>query len=676
MKRPLITLCILLFALAISSVPAFAKGIAENYHPIDAIEQDYLDGNISLDQKALLQITALKDPQNLPRKYLLAAPGLQAVDHDHSRCVTMVLKSILIDDWAQLDSSTRQSISASMSRPSAAYTFISPGGFFKLHYDLVGPDAVSSVDDDMSGVPDYVEKAAAYCDTTIDKLRELGYLDPPSDGTEGGDSLYDVYFEEMSYYGYAVPDGPGPESWNDYYSYLVLHRDFIGFPTNSDPEGQVAGAAKATAAHEFQHAVQFAYDPSEYVWFMELDATYIEDIVFEQVNDNYNYLPTYTSSPGVSLMAGGLHQYASFIWGMYLAEKFDTSLMVAIWDGARYQTLLDALEDTLSARYGWTTDSAFGDFASWLYYIGSRDDGLHFTEGGMYPDIYIGRYHGSYPVNPTASPHTVAGYANCLVQFVPPANDGELSLTFDGHDSAEWIAQAILSAPGGDTIIRFILNPGSWDGQIVIPHFEDYNSITLIGTNTLEFGAGTSFTYSASVRKPFAVSSKIVTDSLVYSGAPRDVSYRVYNTSELDDVYDITIWDTEGWAVVDTIDRFIKAGDSATVAFTVSPPEATPLSTQSIVTFRAESRSDAQVWDEQMLGATTVLQRGDFNFTGEIDISDLTGLVNFLFLSGPPPQPVEEAGNVNCEGGVDISDLSYLVNFLFLEGPSVPCNPF
>ncbi|MCB2230193.1 hypothetical protein KQH82_05720 [bacterium] len=58
---------------------------------------------------------------------------------------------------------------------------------------------------------------------------------------------------------------------------------------------------------------------------------------------------------------------------------------------------------------------------------------------------------------------------------------------------------------------------------------------------------------------------------------------------------------------------------------------------------------------------------------GEVDLSDLIYLVNYLFLGGPPPPTMINA-DVNCgtPGEVDLSDLIYLVNYLFLGGPT-PC---
>ena len=57
------------------------------------------------------------------------------------------------------------------------------------------------------------------------------------------------------------------------------------FPTNTPLENM-----QVTAAHEYFHAVQYAYDATEASWFMEATATWAEDEVYDSVNDNVNYL--------------------------------------------------------------------------------------------------------------------------------------------------------------------------------------------------------------------------------------------------------------------------------------------------------------------------------------------------------------------------------------------------
>ncbi len=62
---------------------------------------------------------------------------------------------------------------------------------------------------------------------------------------------------------------------------------------------------------------------------------------------------------------------------------------------------------------------------------------------------------------------------------------------------------------------------------------------------------------------------------------------------------------------------------------------------------------------------------GDVNASGSMDIADVVYLVNYIFASGPAPDPIESA-DVNCTGSVDISDVVYMVNYIFAAGPA-PC---
>jgi hypothetical protein len=61
--------------------------------------------------------------------------------------------------------------------------------------------------------------------------------------------------------------------------------------------------------------------------------------------------------------------------------------------------------------------------------------------------------------------------------------------------------------------------------------------------------------------------------------------------------------------------------------------------------------------------------RGNINFdpAQDIDISDLTMLVTFMFKSGPPP-PCPPESNVDGGGGVDIADLTALIGYMFKSG--------
>ncbi len=669
--------CLALMLLTVST--AGGRNIPGAHDPLAAIEQDYAQGSLTLDEKVMLQLKAIRAPSELPDKYK-AVRLAAGVPEAYGGSVTMILKEIR-SQWDLLSTSTRRAFMETMARWGTDFVYDSPGGFFKLHYDI-DEDSVHAVptdDSDLSGVPDFVEKCAAYLDTVWARHIDLGYLLPPSDGGLGGDEKYDIYFQNMSYYGYVVYEGNGPMPWNDHFSYMVLHHNFLVFPPNPDPEGCQWGAAKATAAHEYHHAVQFAYDVDEDTWFMELDAVYMEDIVFDHADDNLNYLGAFFSEPYRSLMENSNHYYSCFIWGLYLAQKFDTSLMRAVWEGAiNATTVYDALSDTLLARYGWTQDSAFAEFALWNFCTYTRDDGLHHEEAAGYPLAVIGRTHSSFPVNLQNSPGSPAGYGAAYVQFFPGGNVGTLTVTFNGSDSREWAAYLIKStADNVHEFERIELSPGTCLGAVEVPGFESYYRVALVGINVSEFSAGAPYTYRADVLEPYDVSLVVLTtDSAVYSGGVRQWECQVTNNAPLHDVIDLIVWDDLGWIPPDTIDKALAPGRDTVFSVAVSPPKGTPLEECSNLHFKVQSWSDPLVADSQTVFGKVLLQRGDVDFTGFIDIADLVYLVEYMFTSGPQPIPVLDAADFQCNIGVDIGDLVAMVEYMFEDGPPPPCNPY
>jgi hypothetical protein len=65
---------------------------------------------------------------------------------------------------------------------------------------------------------------------------------------------------------------------------------------------------------------------------------------------------------------------------------------------------------------------------------------------------------------------------------------------------------------------------------------------------------------------------------------------------------------------------------------------------------------------------------GDVNVSGLVDFDDVVYLLNYIFSSGTPPEPIE-SGDANCSGGnpaIDIDDVVYLITYIFAGGPA-PC---
>jgi len=63
---------------------------------------------------------------------------------------------------------------------------------------------------------------------------------------------------------------------------------------------------------------------------------------------------------------------------------------------------------------------------------------------------------------------------------------------------------------------------------------------------------------------------------------------------------------------------------------------------------------------------------GDANSSGDVNVSDAVYIINYIFVSGTAPAPLESA-DVNCDGDVNVSDAVWIVNNIFVSG-NAPCD--
>jgi hypothetical protein len=106
-------------------------------------------------------------------------------------------------------------------------------------------------------------------------------------------------------------------------------------------------------------------------------------------------------------------------------------------------------------------------------------------------------------------------------------------------------------------------------------------------------------------------------------------------------------------------------------------PESSPIRSRSEIRGNLDGESGVLVVGSESYNVLPgpVLVPGDMNASGTCNLTDVTYLVNYMFLSGPEPIPVKLAGDVNCDGVISLTDLTRLVNYLFLNGPPL-CSHF
>ncbi len=436
----------------------------------------------------------------------------------------------------ELSPEAQKELSALMpDRPTYSTTkkiYDTPGGHFRIHYVTSTVDSVykSSVDTSpVDGYPDYVNFVGAVMDSMWRKeVDTLGYLSPPNDGwytDNGGNPKYDIYLEWLDtlYLGYTQPEHYFPPDYIGATSYIVLRSDYslyAGFrPDYND-------YLRVTAAHEFFHAIQFAYDVNEYEYvpsdpvtpirpyWMELTATWMEDVVYDNINDYISYLRFFYNYPWFSLKtfsdtlinntpadtARYFHAYASCVWAFYLSEKFGADVIKNIWilcADVQGDNVLSATDDILLTK-GSSFDQGFREFSVWNYFTNYRaDTANYYSEGNLYPVIKVdpSQIHYLYPVDVSAVLHPPEVLGTNYVLFVPNGNSGGLSINFDGSDLALWKNSAIgYSTTNPKYFTEFTLD-SQQRGNLKISNWNDYYRIVMIPAVVTKTSGSFNYTY-------------------------------------------------------------------------------------------------------------------------------------------------------------------------------------
>lgn len=339
---------------------------------------------------------------------------------------------------------------------------------FRIHYDTAGSQA-PPLDDNIlqPGVPDYVDSAALIFEYAwAYELDSLGYADildygePVPDGGAGGNGLYDVYLSDigdLGYYGLTQWEGNSGDRRNP--SFIIIDNDY------TDPvfiqlgyAGRPLDALKVTAAHEFFHAIHYSLDRFEAeglrFWWQEATATWMEDKVFDDVNDYQLIINYFFDYPELSLESfdfgsdpiRAMHPYASCVWPMFLDERFHEDVIKQIWylcGEVELYNVLPATEVTLATYHNSSFEDAWLEFLIWNYFTDYRADTISkYSEADSWADtlapayFYDGDWYEGVPLEISLSgngtPEQLA--ANYIVidkRFV--YQQGGLRFTFDGE---------------------------------------------------------------------------------------------------------------------------------------------------------------------------------------------------------------------------------------------------
>ncbi len=377
------------------------------------------------------------------------------------------------------------------------HSYISESGLFRLLYTTEGPDSVWTVETGINqpGIPDYIVLAAQYADSSYrHQVEQLGYTDPLN-STRCDSAIgpqIDIVFGDIreingaKVYGYFDPVTPSRLYVNSTFSDPAFLRnddddEIAGIPG-------ILGALKVTIAHELKHAIQYAtncFSGNEInVHWVEMDATMMENVVFPNVNDYYNYIGGTAGIFG-NPQTRFPRAYSHVTFMLYYHEDFGPGFWVDVWDvigeehlSGRNIPMLAAMERVIEQRRddGNHDHNSTGDsipdleqslLRNYLWHLASGNRSLFsygFSERDNYPTAEVIGSYGAIPEWPD-DPATVLYHSARFFEFRADEMDaaGEVALAL--FNSSQPLSLGFLGKTYNGVVREFLVKAGDENRQ-------------------------------------------------------------------------------------------------------------------------------------------------------------------------------------------------------------------
>lgn len=355
------------------------------------------------------------------------------------------------------------------------------------------------------GIPDVVDNWADYFEEVWEKeIGGLGYIEPA--GTQS--YLYDIYIANT---GDAITGNDDDQTPSLSFNYLGITITYCDYESlNSICKNNISDASsyiivngdrqntdimKITAAHEFFHAIQFSY-PSIDSWFsngnrwwIESTATWMEEVVYDEINSYYSRVKSWLKNPSLSLKYAGntytTHEYGDVLFVIFLTDIYlhDRELVKYVWE--RKEGGINTIDNVLIDRYHSSFESAFRDFVALnaVADIGELKGG--YEEGSQYGRASVTRKHYNYPIPyfEISGEDAPQELGSNYIQFIPPdVYDNKIVIEFDGSDNINWAVMMVKVRSNGTGFDHeeMILEPNQKYGCYAVEGFgSSYSEVFL-----------------------------------------------------------------------------------------------------------------------------------------------------------------------------------------------------
>lgn len=449
------------------------------------IDRAHAEGRIDDATHALLGFRLARAPKTLPDEFRPAA------DDAPIRCGTLLARrAFLMAKAGAFDDAQTAEFAALGGRPDF-------------------PNYINVIDGDLNdiGVVHYpagvtLEEAEAIANFLVEsweaEFGTMGWRQPPSDG--GGDpnpddpnpDIYlDLYLDPGTDGAVTIPTIDGPENWDDAASYIILDPNVPNVQTY--------------VAHELNHSSQFAYDYTDGDFIYEATATWMEDRVYDSVNDYTFFIGDFQSNPSQTLSFAtyaSSYMYGGAVFVHYLADLYDaggTTLVRDVWDAMKAGNTdwYDGVASELAAEGFTDFADVYTEFAGYRLLTGLRDDGS-IDEGNEMSAVAVHAAfdYSSMDSGTTTDPPRGMG-SNYITVTSSGAEEGDaLTLFVESDEPGPWSITAItIPATGSATVTVFPDDDGDGKVEAKISDVMLYSEIGFAVTNAanLADGADSSF---------------------------------------------------------------------------------------------------------------------------------------------------------------------------------------
>lgn len=307
------TKVLIIFVLvAFLNVPPLPAQRCSVFEAVNLIEKEYQENNLSLDQKCLYLIYALRNQGKLPQ-------GSKILKQEELECGTPLVIEVK-RNWNKLSLETKEKMSQLLERPEKPFVYRTTN--FVIHYHTAGDYPV---------------------------YQPWEHIDPTDRVTEEPSSRH--------------PDRPYAPA-----SYIIIGN---GLRIPRYPDDPLP-FCKATCVHARFQACQFVftgqigtYDEDYTSWLYESSSNWIEEPVWEELNDVYYYLNSYPPVSYRSLYREpGMHMSASWIWNQYLCENLGLDILLRkIGEKRSYLPFLDLADGSAD----WLVTQAVSEYGDYKW---------------------------------------------------------------------------------------------------------------------------------------------------------------------------------------------------------------------------------------------------------------------------------------------------------------------